>query len=109
MARVRGADLLDSTARQVFLQRLLGAATPRYLHVPVATNAAGEKLAKQTAAAAVGPEDVPAALRFLGFQPPSGITPVETLAWAAERWDPARVPRVRAVAVTPSSSAAPPR
>jgi glutamyl-Q tRNA(Asp) synthetase len=106
---VRGADLLDSTARQVYLQRLLGAATPRYLHVPVATNAAGEKLSKQTAAAAAGPGDVPAALRFLGLQPPSGITPGQALAWAAEHWDPARVPRVRAVAVTPSSSAAPPR
>jgi glutamyl-Q tRNA(Asp) synthetase len=106
---VRGADLLDSTARQVFLQRLLGVATPRYLHVPVATNAAGEKLSKQTAAAAVGPDNVPAALRFLGVQPPSGITPGETLAWAAEHWDPARVPRARAVAVTPSSSAVSPR
>jgi glutamyl-Q tRNA(Asp) synthetase len=105
---VRGADLLDSTARQVYLQRLLGAATPRYLHVPVATNAAGEKLSKQTAAAAVGPDEVPGALRFLGLQPPSGITPGEALAWAAEHWDPARVPRARAVAVTPSSSAAAP-
>jgi glutamyl-Q tRNA(Asp) synthetase len=106
---VRGADLLDSTARQIFLQRLLGASTPRYLHVPVATNAAGEKLSKQTAASAAGPDDVPAALRFLGLQPPSGIATGETLAWAAEHWDPARVPRARAVAVTPSSSAAPPR
>jgi glutamyl-Q tRNA(Asp) synthetase len=106
---VRGADLLDSTARQIFLQRLLGATTPRYLHVPVATNAAGEKLSKQTAAAAAGPDEVPAALRFLGLQPPSGIAPGELLAWAAEHWEPARVPRARAIAVTPSSSAAPPR
>ena len=106
---VRGADLLDSTARQVFLQRLLGAATPRYLHVPVATNTAGEKLSKQTAAAAAGPDEVPAALRFLGVQPPSGFTPGEILAWAAEHWDPARVPRARAFAFTPSSSAVSPR
>ena len=100
---VRGADLLDSTPRQIFLQRLLGADTPRYLHVPVATNAAGEKLSKQTAAAAVGPADVPGALRFLGLELPSGMTPGEGLAWATEHWDPARVPRTRALAVKSSS------
>jgi len=47
---VRGADLLDSTARQIHLQALLNLPQPRYLHVPVVTNAAGEKLSKQTGA-----------------------------------------------------------
>ncbi|WP_332699648.1 glutamate--tRNA ligase family protein, partial [Halalkalibacter lacteus] len=50
---VRGADLLDSTARQIHLQRILGARQPRYAHVPVAVNAAGEKLSKQTGAASL--------------------------------------------------------
>lgn len=66
---VRGADLLDSTPRQIYLQRLLGMPTPRYLHVPVVTNAAGEKLSKQTGAQALDMaqplQELIAAARFL--------------------------------------------
>jgi glutamyl-Q tRNA(Asp) synthetase len=93
---VRGADLLDSTARQIALQRLLGYATPRYLHTPVATNSAGEKLAKQTRAADARPEDLPHALEFLGMHAPAGMAQRELLEWAAVRWQPARVPKRRA-------------
>jgi len=99
---VRGADLLDSTPRQIFLQRCLGLPTPRYAHLPVAVNAAGEKLSKQTLAAPVdGREPVPsllAAMRFLGQEVPSGMRRAATAdfwAWAKEAWRLERVPRSR--------------
>src|SRR3954471_12891151 len=47
---VRGADLLDSTPRQLWLQKLLGYPQPTYLHIPVAVNDQGQKLSKQTLA-----------------------------------------------------------
>jgi glutamyl-Q tRNA(Asp) synthetase len=97
---VRGSDLLDSTARQIYLQRLLGVGTPSYLHVPVATNAAGDKLSKQTRAADAGPKNMAAALAFLGMTPPQGLSPSGLLAWAADQWDPARIPRRRAAPVS---------
>ena len=50
---VRGADLLETTARQIYLQRLLNKNIPQYLHVPVMTNERGEKLSKQTGAEAL--------------------------------------------------------
>jgi glutamyl-Q tRNA(Asp) synthetase len=96
---VRGADLLDSTARQIHLQRLLGMATPRYLHVSVATNAAGEKLSKQTRAPDAGPGDIGPALAFLGMRAPEGSRAEELLDWAVKHWDPAQIRRARAVPV----------
>ena len=100
---VRGADLLDSTPRQIALQRALGVPTPRYLHVPVAARG-GEKLSKQTLAPAVEAADGAAALRsalaFLGQALPEGGRPVEILAQAARAWDPSRIPPGRAREVT---------
>jgi glutamyl-Q tRNA(Asp) synthetase len=55
---VRGADLLDNTPRQIWLQRCLGLPTPRYLHLPIVTNARGEKLSKQTGARPLDRSDV---------------------------------------------------
>ena len=59
---IRGIDLIDSTARQIFLQRRLGLPQPLYGHVAVVTNAQGEKLSKQTGAAGIGPDQARAAL-----------------------------------------------
>jgi glutamyl-Q tRNA(Asp) synthetase len=96
---VRGADLLDSTARQIHLQRLLDVPTPRYLHVPVVLNAAGEKLSKQTGARALDlsrPQgELRKALAHLG-QPET-----DSLAEALRDWNPALIPAQRAVAPLP--------
>ncbi|MFN4148624.1 MAG: glutamate--tRNA ligase family protein, partial [Rhodocyclaceae bacterium] len=96
---VRGADLIFSTARQIFLQRLLGLPTPQYAHLPVAVDAKGAKLSKQTKAAPVDALDpVPALLaaaRFLGMQPPScRLASAEFWAWAHENWRLGKVPRL---------------
>jgi glutamyl-Q tRNA(Asp) synthetase len=94
---VRGADLLASTPRQMLLQRSLGFPTPHYLHVPVAVNARGEKLSKQTRATPVDADDAGklliAALEFLGQPPASSHVPREILAEAVTRWNPALIPR----------------
>lgn len=109
---VRGADLLASTPRQIHLQRLLGLATPRYIHLPVAINEAGEKLSKQTLAAPVDPAwpapALTAALAFLGQRPPADLaraSPATIWSWAVENWSLARIPRVRMAPVPPVSAA----
>jgi glutamyl-Q tRNA(Asp) synthetase len=101
---VRGVDLLDSTARQMWLQECLGLPTPSYAHLPVAVNAAGEKLSKQTRAMAVNPEAgtqlLAFVLRFLGHSVPEAMTKAslrDFWAWAVAAWSMERVPSVRAI------------
>ena len=90
---VRGADLLDSTPRQIYLQRLLGVPTPRYLHVPVIRNAACEIMSKQTGALAVAPGDEQAgvaalmrAASFLGLDVGTSNTIAEFWRSAVPAW-----------------------
>jgi glutamyl-Q tRNA(Asp) synthetase len=95
---VRGADLLDSTPRQIYLQRLLGYPTPSYLHLPLAVDANGRKLGKQDRARPVDRGDpVPAlraALTFLGLRADHFATRVDALlAGAVADFDPARLTR----------------
>jgi glutamyl-Q tRNA(Asp) synthetase len=104
---VRGADLLDATARQIHLHGLLGSPIPVHAHLPLATNAAGEKLSKQTRARAID-EHPPqaallAALRFLGHNPPdalAGAALAELWDWARAHWSLAAVPRRRQAAAS---------
>ncbi len=100
---VRGCDLLDSTPRQILLQKLLGYPTPAHVHLPIATNAQGQKLSKQTRARALDcNRPLPAlwqALQFLGQQPPTELLEGELDSfwrWAITHWELAAVPRVLA-------------
>jgi len=111
---VRGSDLLDSTPRQIYLQKLLGLPIPRYSHLPVAVNSAGDKLSKQTRATPLDNQRpapaLIAALKFLQQQPPAELVraqPAVILAWALEHWQPERIPAVRTLACAPQL--APPR
>jgi glutamyl-Q tRNA(Asp) synthetase len=89
---VRGVDLLDSTAAHIQLQSVLGLTTPQYCHVPVVVDEKGQKLSKQTGAAAIDARDrasAVTALELLGLQVPpelSGERPAVLWQWALQRW-----------------------
>ncbi len=101
---VRGADLLNSTPRQIHLQRLLGLTTPAYMHLPVAVNEAGEKLSKQTLAA---PLDISKpvttlirALNFLQQRTPTNLINSDVRAvldWAIQNWDVTKLKGVQSI------------
>jgi glutamyl-Q tRNA(Asp) synthetase len=96
---VRGADLLDSTPRQLLLQRALGLPTPRYAHLPLVVDADGRKLSKSMAALPVDARDplpaLQAAWRALGQRPDAlrgADTVAEILAAACKTFDPGAIP-----------------
>lgn len=97
---VRGADLLDSTPRQLYLQELLGLPAPSYLHVPLLVQPDGNKLGKRYRSAPLNAEEARSqllrALRTLGQAPAADLAlapPKDILAWAAAHWDIATLPR----------------
>lgn len=105
---VRGCDLLDSTPRQIYLQQVLGLATPDYMHVPVIIDEHGYKLSKQTLATAVDLKHPHAVifelLTLLRQKPPRELqyeSTTELLSWAIEHWNPLVLKNSRAICVRP--------
>jgi glutamyl-Q tRNA(Asp) synthetase len=106
---VRGADLLGSTPRQIFLLESLGLPVPAYLHLPLVLNADGSKLSKRQ-----GDDDNPRswsgaellckALRWLGQPVPAELaqgSPAEVLAWGVEAFEADSIPAVSEIAMFP--------
>ena len=103
---VRGADLLDSTPRQIYLQQLSDLPTPCYGHVPIAANHAGEKLSKQSRAVPIdmrfAAHQLVDALRFLGqltAEELKNATLAEVWRWAIANWKVDSVPKQRKIIV----------
>ena len=97
---VRGADLLDSTPRQLYLQELLGFSQPRYLHIPLITQPDGNKLGKSYRSPPLTEDQATPlllrALRALGQNPGTELayaTPREVLNWGIAHWDALKIPR----------------
>jgi glutamyl-Q tRNA(Asp) synthetase len=99
---VRGADLLDSTPRQIYLQQLLHYSTPDYCHLPLAVDATGNKISKSEGGSKINPNDrgklLISVLEFLGQKPPadlleSNINDIWT--WAVKHWQIKRVPAIK--------------
>ncbi len=97
---VRGADLLSSTPRQIFLHACLGTPVPAYVHLPLVVGGDGKKISKRNANSRLEPETGGAwlldqALQFLGQKVPGclqGAPATELLSWAVQHFDPAAIP-----------------
>ena len=95
---VRGQDLLVSTPRQIYLQQCLGVPTPQYAHLPLLTNAQGQKWSKQTLAPALDlnrrEQLLRQVFRYLNLpEAPETDRPAELLDWAVAHWDMDKVPK----------------
>lgn len=95
---VRGQDLLVSTPRQIYLQQCLGVPTPQYAHLPLLTNAQGQKWSKQTLAPVLDlnrrEQLLRQVFRYLKLpDAPETDRPAELLDWAVIHWDMGKVPK----------------
>jgi len=101
---VRGFDLLDSTPKQIFLQQVLGYATPHYCHIPIIVDKQGQKLSKQSFAQAIS-IDTPSKTLFtlltlLKQKPPLQLQNAsisEIIDWAITNWQPQALKKIRAI------------
>ena len=98
---VRGADLLDSTSRQICLQKALGLVSPDYMHLPVVISTDGKKLSKRIKTDPVKHQDpasaVEQALKYLGQTPPPGLSLTGLWEWALEHWNIDLIPRAKTI------------
>ena len=106
---VRGADLLDSTPRQIYLQKLLHCPTPMYAHLPVAVDKQGYKLSKQYHAKPVDDTNpvttLVLALKFLGQLPDKLLlkeSVEEIIQWGIKHWSLEKIPRLNSIEVDSS-------
>jgi glutamyl-Q tRNA(Asp) synthetase len=97
---VRGADLLDNTPRQIYLQQLLGLPRPAYAHVPVLTEPDDSKLAKSRRSvrldAASPLPQLLSVFGMLGLRPPLSLSAgslAEAWRWAMGHWNVQKVPK----------------
>jgi len=97
---VRGADLLDSTARQIHIMQTLGWSPPEYAHLPMVLGRDGHKLSKQTHAPVLDPdkviENLYQALQVLGLAPPKEVLSAnreDLIQWAISFWNLSAVPQ----------------
>jgi glutamyl-Q tRNA(Asp) synthetase len=112
---VRGADLLESTAWQIALQRVLRLPTPRYAHLPLVMDPGGGKLSKSRrslsiAGTARAGSPLAEALCLLQLPPPAelrGAPPVSLLEWAIPRWPPAELRGLREIVTQPPAPVVP--
>ncbi len=104
---VRGADLMESTPRQIYLQKILGLPTPIYAHLPLAVSQSGQKISKQSGAEDVLLKNQPASillscLEFLGQGTETGLlqaSVAEVIHWGTANWNLAKVPKLAAITV----------
>lgn len=103
---VRGVDLIDSTPRQIYLQKLLKLETPNYFHLPIAIDESGNKISKQADAKAINSNTATKtlfhALEFLGQLPPieANDSDKESLIkWAIQNWNINSLPRKKEILV----------
>ena len=107
---VRGFDLLDSTPRQILLQKCLNYPTPDYVHIPLALNSLGQKLSKQHFAKSLTAgnesEQLWLALDWLKQNPPRELrqsSTEEILVWATAHWDLSCIPALEAGVAAPKN------
>ena len=99
---VRGADLLSSTPRQIFLHACLGNPVPKYIHLPLVMGNNGKKISKRHGVVRLDHENdaarlIAQSLDFLGQTVPGsllGAPPTELLSWAIQNFDQSRIPAV---------------